>query len=530
MRDLMITVVSSAAIIMASYLNFLRFNEYPFLTPEVLIVAAGILLLTASISLLYQSQKALGRAILEGLLIFFVLDQNTAGILYSTLAGATIIAIVLWRKKSTLPFLGTAAFLTLLISIAGIGSVSQSAPDKMAIKELKMGRPDSEKPPALLHVIFDEHSGIEGFPADNNHSRLMKKDLQEFYQKRNFRLFGRAYSEHLHTVNSIPQILNFGALQNSGPTRMEGGQVKRNAYFSYLQKRGYDIKVLQSDYLDYCSYAKVVDCETYGNASLSMLSQTPISIGQRAQLIVVRFFTLSQNFKNIGYIYLLAGRKLKKWGVNLPSLGLKSEGRVSSLNAFIATDGFRKKLEKAKAGEAFFAHLLLPHYPYVLTSGCNVKPVSNWRLRRSAEALHLKQNAYFEQIKCITHKLDSFILALERSPAKEDFVIIVHGDHGSRITTLDPIVENVGAFNDKDMLAGFSTLFAVRATGVKVGYVNQAAPVSALLKNFSEQGFLKAPAPPLTSGGLVTLDDANWKPTRSYSLPKSWLNAGQVRP
>jgi hypothetical protein len=523
MRDLIITAVSSAAIIIASYLNFLRFNEYPLLRPEVLIVAASIFILTILIALLHQSQKTLGRAILEGLLIFFILDQNGAGILYSALAGAIIIAIVLWRKKSTLPFLGTAAFIAILVGLAGIGSAPKNDANKIAADEPVV---NAVEPPALLHIIFDEHAGIEGLPADNDRSKALKAELQNFYIERGFRLYGRAYSEYFRTVNSIPQILNFGVSQDHELSPKDGIKLQHNAYFDFLRKKGYRMHVLQSDYLDYCSNEKIKDCETYGQASLSMLSRAPISIGQRAQFVAIRFSRLSPTFVTIGNAYLLAVYKFGKWGINLPSLGLNSEGRISALNAFLSTGSFKQELRNAKAGDAFFAHLLVPHYPYVLNSDCTIKSVDDWMLHRSASSRRLHENAYFDQIKCINKKLDTILIALEHSPAKDNFIVIVHGDHGSRITAINPTVENIGAFREDDVIAGFSTLFAIRAAGVKAGYINKAAPVSALLKDFTEKDFLEAPVAPLGTKGLVILDDVDWQPASSYSLPKAWLNDG----
>ncbi|HEY9091503.1 sulfatase-like hydrolase/transferase [Parasphingorhabdus sp.] len=526
MRDLMITVLSSTTIIFASYVNFLRFNEYPLLRYEVLIVTVGILALTTLISLLHRSQEALGRSILEGFLVFFVFDQNNAGILYSTLAGATVIGIVLYRKKSTLPFLGTAAFITLLTNIMGIGSAPLNDVNKLVATDRREAHStDLEKHPALLYVILDEHIGIEGLPHENTQTLAMKKELQDFYISRGFRLYGRAYSEHLHTVNSIPQILNFGETQSPVPKPMDGLQVSRNSYFDFLHKRGYRINVLQSDFVDYCSHRSIVDCETYSYANLSALSQAPISIGQRAKLIAMRYFILSPTARNFGYLYLHTAMKLSKWGIVLPSFGLQSGGEVSSLNAFLTIDRYTKKLENAEAGDVFFVHTLSPHYPYIMTPDCRIISVDSWRRRHAGYSRNSRENSYFDQIKCVNKKLDAALVALERSPARDNFVVIVHGDHGSRITSLDPTVENKDSFSDADMIAGFSTLFAVRGSGVKAGYVNQAAPVSMLLKNFSENEFLTSPVVPQAVDGLVTLDDENWQPRSLHSLPRNWLSS-----
>jgi hypothetical protein len=48
--------------------------------------------------------------------------------------------------------------------------------------------------------------------------------------------------------------------------------------------------------------------------------------------------------------------------------------------------------------------------------------------------------------------------------AGKDAIIIVQGDHGSRMTDVDPFVDNLGKFGSADMIASYSALFALLGT------------------------------------------------------------------
>lgn len=518
-HGIIMPTLASFAIICASLFNFLRFNHYPFLRIEVGLVVTSLLALTFVIGILYQGQQRVGKAILEGLLVFLMLDQNGAGAPYSALAAAAISAIVLLKPISSLPFLGVAAVATIGLGLVGLG---ESAAEEHNSRDKRIPltkRATSKTLPALLHIILDEHIGIEGFPADNPQSATMKNTLTTFYLSHGFRLFGRAYSEHFHTVNSIPQMLNFGHSQPPGPAPTEGTVMSTNAYFDLLRKRGYRLHIRQSDFIDYCQNAKAVACHQYDSASLAPVANLPLSITERAGLIGVRFFLLSKTAEKLGNIYSFAAYNL---GFEMPGFGLALAGRVSSVNALGAFDDLIKELEQARSGDAYFAHILLPHYPHATTANCAVRNVDEWMLRRSKIARRQRENAYFDQILCATKKLESALQALERSPAGQNFVVIVHGDHGSRITKMEPIVENIGKIDDEDIIAGFSTLFAVRGNGIESGYVGDPSSVPTLLHDFSRNGFRVSPKPYQPPRPIVYLDNNQWIPIRSHSLPEKW--------
>jgi hypothetical protein len=146
-------------------------------------------------------------------------------------------------------------------------------------------------------------------------------------------------------------------------------------------------------------------------------------------------------------------------------------------------------------GDYFFAHLLMPHYPYVYDARCNLRPVDEWLDRstpdapegmtNTAESRALRYSNYGEQIRCLYKKIGGILEAIP-SELRSDATIIVQGDHGSRIT-LAPLRRSASPLKSaSDYIDGYSTLFAVRSPKVNSGYDSRMVAITCLLKTLTE--------------------------------------------
>ena len=450
-------------VLAASFLNFLRYHEYPLLTPEVGLVGLGLVALALLVGLLYRGCGRGARALFEGLLVFLAVELNAAHSGYAALAGLAVVAFVLIRRRSILPFLGTMAFIAALVGFLGIG------------REQANALPSSVRPtaasdkPAILHLILDEHIGIEGFPKTKLGAET-REAIKGFYLSRGFRLSGRAYSEHFDSVNAIPHILNFGALQ--APPRGhhdKGTAIPSSAYFGELSKRSYRVNVYQSEYIDFCADPRVASCTGYLSQDIRPLIDSPLSATDRAGLVAVQFAFLSKTLKALSGSYSDLAKRLRKEGRDVPDFGLPLGGRTSMINGTAIADRLARGLRHARPGEAYFAHILFPHSPYATTPDCGLKDVDRWTLRTSGAPIEAREAAYYDQLRCAMNKVDAALRALEASPAGRNHIVIVHGDHGSRITRHDPALASMGRFTDSDLVSSYSTLFAVRAPALAPG-------------------------------------------------------------
>jgi hypothetical protein len=135
-------------------------------------------------------------------------------------------------------------------------------------------------------------------------------------------------------------------------------------------------------------------------------------------------------------------------------------------------------------GTALFAHLIIPHHPYVAHADCSIRPASgdflwynNNRFLPSAEgptntiaSRQERHKLYFEQLGCLYLRLDELFDRMRAARIYDDSIIILHGDHGSRIGINEPTSKNQHTLTKQDLVDGFSTLFAMKLPGRPGGY------------------------------------------------------------
>ena len=511
LAELSVPFLTGTAVLGASLANFLHYHDYPLLRPEVTVVATGIVLVAALVALLYAAFSPLGRACLEALLVFLAIDLNSDLLWLAFLAAIGTFLLSRLRRTSVLPALGILAGVVLLTTLLGLGE------RRPPIERIAGTAPTATSAPAILHLILDEHVGLEGLtdPA-------VRRELAHFYGSRGFRLYSRAYSRHFHTVNAIPDILNFGG-SGSSVGSQDGVEVGRTVYLSLLAERGYAINVYESDFANFCSGVSYSSCTRYWSPSLAWIDDLPHSAAEKARLIGYKYWALSSLAVTLSeaYNFLITRPWLRSAG--LPFFMLEQRGISSGVSALGALDALTADLRQARPGNVYFAHILLPHYPYVAASDCRIVPPTQWDFRWSSTPLPGREAAYNRQLRCVLRKLDAALDALEASPAGRNAVVVIHGDHGSRITRVEPRADNAGRIRDQDLVAGFSTLFAVRAPRIAAGIDRTPAPAPALLGSLARSGFASVGAARVAPGAhSVMLDDAAWQPRRRVALPRAW--------
>jgi len=498
LREAAVPAFAGGVVMASSLINFLNHNQYPLLRPEIGLLAAALLAIVLLMGLLYAAGGRIVRMVLQVLLVYVALDLNFDGLLVPI---ATI-GIVVVLQRQLMPFVAVGASVVLLTVLAGI-AIAERGSDETSRPNAAERRSDL---PVLVHLILDEHIGIEGLLADMPvpEAAAMGQTLKHFYLDRGFRLFGGAYSEHIRTVNAIPQVLNFGKEQPWNPSNRNRSTLSSNAYFDRLGAAGYRIRVMQTDYMDYCENEFVVRCETRRAAELTAVASAPLSSAEKADIVAGEFAKLSGAF--------LAPAKAYHSAV-YPSQVLA----IPPLGPLAALDRLVERLRVARPGSAYFVHELLPHTPYALGKDCRLHERSAWRDQSNGPRRE-RMAAYLDQVACLKTKLAAIIEA-----AGPNAVIVVQGDHGSRITNVAPGVETSGAFDDSDLIAGHSTLFAIRAPDITSGYERRALPIAEILRRFAMSDFRSADVSiPPDFVPSVVLEDSRWKPAKRHPLPETW--------
>lgn len=303
---------------------------------------------------------------------------------------------------------------------------------------------------SILHIVLDELAtpyASEYPPPPNHPVTTLFEDLTDH----GLQVYAQAYTVNVQTRHSLssifaldPERIEYEAFR---PGSVMANRVADNKYMERLIERGYNVSVLQSSYLDYCSDYQDIFCQTYSRIGhASAFSSAPLSERMKYAFFSVHEAMRSNTRSGVFLYYVMT--RLRKG--NSPVLDLS----VPLISYELMQGLVVKQVQAIEPGEAHFIHLLLPHFPYAFDPGCQTKPIHEWGYpdRHTPERDTARSYAsYWDQVACVK----STLLEILRVTAGKDFLTtIVHGDHGARIQWLTD-----GA-NREDNL---KTLLAIRS-------------------------------------------------------------------
>jgi hypothetical protein len=266
------------------------------------------------------------------------------------------------------------------------------------------------------------------------------------YRQRGFDVFQNTIAAAGRTIGSLGQIFadHDGELHNykeiNGAFTYALGE---NRATDMLADAGYAVTMLQSSYLEICDPARA-RCLKYARSgdgsALAARAKAPFATMDYA-LRTTGLRLLVEDSNRASAYYRMLGR-IAYSGFVLPSWQ-RDFARPPLVVSMM--EKAAPALRQLTKGEAVIMHFLLPHYPYVLDENCRVKPPEQVRVPRWVTPYigatfdqATAERAYWEQAACAHDRLMAIIDAILSSPGGKDAVIVVHGDHGSRLFKLMP--------------------------------------------------------------------------------------------
>lgn len=511
-------------VLFAPFLSYAQYQNHGFGNSDVLVFALILAVVSLLLAMAAVRWPLLNVIVLAGLLTFLVdiqsadLGLKRLGLLF---IGLGLLLYLLRRHASRIVASGMVALVvSLLLLPVRFEAKTTGTPHAQ-------GRGDL---PLVVHLLLDEMIGVEGIPEELAPPGF-KRDLEAFFVERGFRLFGRAYSQYPATVFSVAQLLNFSTDgyrdELSAPGPSDGTfRLTRNAFFEEFARRGYAIKVHQPDYLYVCPEGVPASCRTYASRSLNLLNALDVPLSARLSVVAGTFFGQSEAYRRTKDAYRLVRPRLAP--IPLPAWNW-DRGIPASASSQEMFDAVAEDLRNARGGTLVFAHILLPHYPYVYDSSCRSRPANEWMERRDPEVgggsvnvptgRSARYAAYLQQVTCAQRQLARLLDSIPES-LRRDAVVIIQGDHGSRITIDDPTTDTGKPPAPSDLVDSYSTMFAVRSCGITAGYDLQAASITCLLRgvvlgDFGATGQVSSCA---TSRPVYLLTEG--KPSQARRLPE----------
>ena len=416
--------VGSFLILVTPFAVFLQYHGYGFLRPEVilvLLVMAGLALLAGAAATI---SPALEAAVLAGLLTLFMDLQfdPPAGMgmigsaftfLVLTSALWLVLTSVLWLLREQAARIVTLMMATVLASSLLVPRSSAVAIEGAMFPSSHRPASGSEELPFILHLIVDEHIGIEGMPADLTPASF-ERDVRSFYNRQGFLLFGRACTRYLEFAP-----VHRASGQSAAGRLRAGTSPPRNALdvgrdgqcvFNRLAQLGYAIRVYQSDYLDLCAdHTSAPRCQTYASTTLRPLAPVALPASQKARVVAGMYLDQSNLYRLSHYVYKRARLRVAPI-VALPAWNWERD-RIGPLGSMSVLDAVASDLSRAQRGDFLMAHLMMPHYPYVYNANCELRQPQEWLERvdgdappgvvNTVDSRATRYARYFEQASCV---------------------------------------------------------------------------------------------------------------------------------
>jgi hypothetical protein len=338
----------------------------------------------------------------------------------------------------------------------------------------------NENLPVVVHLVFDEMMSVGAMTDDLPRGAATRQALLEFSRKHSFRTFGSVYSRYYYTSDALPNLMNreylgrmsmdsFSEIPFNPTTRSY--RLEPNAYFDNMAARGYRTAVFQTTYMNFCANRSVDLCESFdsfdpvGKAAPGVDAPTQrVRMWQTFLRAYEPSYTSELGQQILGRVY---GLKTGDVGV------IGDEGGRYDVQRFPQWfDRFTRFVATVPRGTHVFAHFLVPHSPYLLLESCVVSGkvdtgynLSQYPAGERAEQRRDHYDRYLAQLRCVMHKLDDLIAKLDASDQFRDAVIVIHGDHGSRISSGETLED----YAQRDFVDNYAAFFAIRSPGIPPG-------------------------------------------------------------
>jgi hypothetical protein len=467
-------VISAAAFFLPlayPVLGMLWHHEYSVFSPEVALIFAGCIAAAAALAFLVQFTRTLVRNLLLSavLTIVFMIHFNLffAGMAITLLASLAA-GLVLKDRY--------AEFIAVVVAALTIGLwLDYRLEPATKLTELKPSA-ESVRAGPIVHILMDGFMAPDGLPPDER-SQALRADVISFFEGYGFELHTRAYSHYNSTLDSMTRALNF---RNDDANLFQRATILReplafpdNEWFEILDTMGYPINVYQSEAVDFCGVSAVqgIRCNVFPIPNLNTVRGNVPDAGTRVEVLLRTLASQSWILTKV----LRDARILDTWGVSVYDERLLPR---------MARD------VRMRPADAFFAHVLIPHSPFVYREDCSIDYEGPSGLRwayfggpvgNSARSLEQRYRKRTAQSRCALEQLGRLFDEMQAGEVFRGATIIVHGDHGGSVHVNVPSVHYRDRIGRRDLLEAFSTLFAVKWPGGEHKVVSEVASLNVLM-------------------------------------------------
>jgi hypothetical protein len=351
------------------------------------------------------------------------------GVGYLTAASLAIVTVVIVRRLKSLPvihmlFFAWAIFLTLAPWAAHLDWRAETPFVATPVSQTSVSGSSGTYRPDIYVVVLDGYSGVQAMASYPGWDDAVVGDLQA----RGFRVepAWTAYASSAFSVSGlldgsypVEPVDGVAAEIPASQSLITTGEV---AAIQFLDEAGYELTMLEPAWVGYRCPESIDNC-----------SGPPLLDG-------LLYYVLDHSFlgplldRTVGSAWTHAARK-----------------------SWESLMGRADEIARNEQPDFVFAHLIVPHEPFLLDPDCNI----NYRPEFDVVSIQARDDpsatdAYLDQARCV----DRMLVALADA-IPEDAMVLFTADHGAALSGQSDRIP--GEWTDRDIRERMSAFFALRA-------------------------------------------------------------------
>ncbi len=456
------------------YLYFLNEESASLYIPSVLASICILVVSGALISAMIHRAPQVLQIVVISLLLVPLSDQ---------LISVSFVreTLLVWLFGVLLPLLVLKRFIVfplavflLVSSLVSIVSIALNSSEMISTSSRIAGSVQANDDlPAVVHVVFDEMTSVEHLASNLVNREQLELITSLILDKSELVLGHNVFSRSTNTVHSLSSLVNIDAELEPYIRQFEANTLRHKIntvselkYFDLMSNLGYQLSVVESEFLDFCAQGHPKTCTKYQSSGVNALGRAQMKLPVELMVLLRKYL---KSMKSSTYVLNWFSRQQLSDPMQDNSLVSFSNWDIyeSPLIAYQANQYLLDTLKTLKPGEMVFAHLLIPHFTYFLDSQCVPKEnaffrnyvLSNSKNENTPESRTLRYAEYSEQYQCALMMIDEILRTV---PNRDQTLFIFHGDHGSRIARSDAIDSSSTGVTLEDMNDFYNTFFAVK--------------------------------------------------------------------
>lgn len=309
----------------------------------------------------------------------------------------------------------------------------------------KAGKGENKR---FIYFMFPNLSSYAYLSSIGNAEAVRTKNImQGFYQKNNFTVYPKAFTEEDTFLDNMVRSLNPDSDKSSSKhilktrllaeywrfynIRREYINLKDNSLYDFFAKSGYMLSAYKSRDFDMChtNHKISVDrCIEKINQPVNIYD-IRLSTLSKMNILLMEWLASMRIINNMSSIFAFVSNFIDLTKAPMVGIDYSNLYVVNSIKTF---DVLLQNIKEDKGKQAYFVFVDLPSNMYIYNEFCQIKSTDEWYDIANLpwiknDLRNERKKAYLQQVRCLYGELEYFMRHLRENDLLNESTIIIQG-------------------------------------------------------------------------------------------------------